>query len=251
MQCQALTKKGLQCTHKATYPPENPLTCKIWAHMKQIPGLAPGEVKTKVIQTGKKIIVKAKQPVKEPSKAKSYLDKTSLDKLFSKDEAQLDTFLERKQEIISVLNDLYTKGLNLKKGDSMAIEYLKSRFTKDIIKVNLKILQESLALLEAYQNRLIILLTKYDLDKEYAVLKTDFLRYQLGRTIDLIETLKNLHSNPKGGQALIEFLKEYEMEELEKEGLLTATPIAPTVPVYVPAYDLPINAKQAVKLLKK
>lgn len=230
MQCQALTKKGTQCSHRATYPEDSPITCKIWAHMQQIPQIrAKEQEKEKGPHIPKKTIkiVQAKKTIPIPTKtiktsSRTFLDKNTLDKLFAKEEIELDAFLDRKGEITAVLNALYEKGLALNKGDNeAAIEYLKGRFTKQLAAINWKILSDSLPMLESYQKKLIVLLTKYDVDEEYAVLKTDFLRHQLDRTLTLINVLKNLHSGPKGGQAITQYLKEYDMNELEAESMLS------------------------------
>ena len=61
--------------------------------------------------------------------------------------------------------------------------------------------------------------------------------------------MKNLHSGPKGGNSLLEYLKEYDMEELEKEDMMSATPGA--VSTALPAVSIPTKpTKQAIKLQK-
>ena len=233
--CQALIKKGTQCNNTATYPADVSVTCKIPAHMQQANDMSKDQkisvsiarpagsratsitgyttesmftasVKQPIIKSTIKSTVKStinspiKSLIKSPIKAstKKYLDKAALDNLSY--EEQLHVFLNRKQEIISVLNALFMKGM---KSKNDPIEYVKTHFTKDIVRSNLRILEKGLNLLESYQNVLIDLLIKYDVDKEYVALKTNYLRNQSDKTIHLMETLRHLHDN-KGGQNLME-----------------------------------------------
>lgn len=223
MQCKGITKKGVRCKNIASIPPENPQVCHL--HKEQL------------TSPGKKIIAK-KILIKKTKLAKKTIPKV---KVLTEYEKEIDSLLNRTGELFSVLIDLYRAGLKRYQGSRLpAIEFLKSKFTRELYEINYPIMVNGLQLLEDY-------LQKYSqTSNPQEQVKITFYRAQIPQIQRVIQILFNLFNETGGTGNIEKMFQEYELQELQAMEQMIQMPTAPTtLPITT---KKKISSKTAVKL---
>lgn len=186
MSCDALTQ-GKPCKNPAMYPESNPTFC--WVHqgsqepIKKV--VTPKQLvpQKPIVVPNIKILLPIAKPVLEPKKPPKHKvpqlqikksssplpsplaapqipvlpakqKQTAITHNIPITEALIHEVLQRKQEIYSVISDLYRIGLKTYKGNrDAAVQYIKQNFTYDLYKLNLAKLNDGKAILIEYLSK--------------------------------------------------------------------------------------------------
>lgn len=233
MQCQAITKKGTQCKNPAVYPEGNPVCCRIAAHIEATnatPNITTNtstKIPTKVPTSATRATtnIPTNVPTNIPTNTPTIAPTISSTNV-SANIAKIVDFIDYKAEVVSIINSLYEKGLSNTKDQALAIAYIKRNFPKDVYQRVKKRLSEGITLLEDIQNALIKTIKKQS-NNEKVVMTLDYYRMQTDKTHRLLNTLINVFEKGDGGGSILNILKEYDTERIEKEELLSVLPDAP------------------------
>lgn len=256
MQCQAITQKGTQCKNTAVLPDSSPICCRIASHIASTQHLA-STTKAPITKapTTKAPTTKAATTVKAATTATTVSNKASTTTTTTVSKAAIQSkaapiteisdnvleesreFLAYKAELVSVLNDLFAKGMSQYHDQGKAIEYLKKRFPKDVYQIAKKRVTEGLLLIEKAQDVLIkalssnVVKSSNALTKDKLNLTLSYYRNQADQTYRLLNTLTNLFEGGGGGTAqkdMIKLLEDNDRDRLEQEELLASLPNIPT-----------------------
>ena len=276
MNCIALTKKKKPCKNPATLPKTDPKYCWLHIPKQdvleeltitpkpikpQLPKkpliiipskqpiiaeeliIPPKFIKKHIPHPAKKpLIIPSKQPIihqppviKLPSKQQQPKQPKIKQPIIN--EQAIHDILQLKQEIYSIINELYKQGLQLYKGNrDLAIDYIKARFTYEHYLINFPKLQHGLNILTIHLDDLL------QSGPEYL-----YFNGQIAQLNKLIQILEGLYNNKGNPNAFEQALISYEMDIISQTQLIESAPKVEKIP---PKITLPVKTKIPIALLK-